>query len=152
DYSSVPLNPAGLKLADSWNLAADRANGAQCKAFGAAVLLREPTRVRFSWQDNNTLKLETDAGTQTRLFKFAQVRAVAQQSFTDPTIGIAAATNVAQKAAPTLQGTSVAVWEAPRPGNGTLKVVTNNLLAGYLRKNGVPYSDQTLVTEYFDRH
>jgi len=32
-----------------------------------------------------------------------------------------------------------------------LKVVTTNLKPGYLRKNGVPYSDKTTVTEYFNR-
>ena len=35
-------------------------------------------------------------------------------------------------------------------GGGSLRVVTTNLRAGYLRKNGVPYSEQTTVTEYFD--
>jgi hypothetical protein len=34
---------------------------------------------------------------------------------------------------------------------GSLKVVTTNLRPGYLRKNGVPYSEDTAVTEYFDR-
>jgi hypothetical protein len=34
---------------------------------------------------------------------------------------------------------------------GSLKVVTTNLRAGYLRRNGVPYSDDAVVTEYFDR-
>src|SRR5947209_1339719 len=70
DYASVPLTPAGVRVADGWNLAADRASGGQCKAFGAAGLMRIPTRVRIAWADDNTLKLETDAGTQTRLFKF----------------------------------------------------------------------------------
>jgi len=28
--------------------------------------------------------------------------------------------------------------------------VTSNLRAGYLRKNGVPYSEQATVTEHFD--
>ena len=35
---------------------------------------------------------------------------------------------------------------------GDLKVVTTNLRAGYVRKNGAPYSAKTIVTEYFDRH
>jgi hypothetical protein len=155
DYSSVPLNPEGVKVADSWNLAADRANGSQCKAFGAAGLLREPTRIRISWQDDNTLKLETDAGTQTRTFRFATLQVAAAPSFADPSLGVVASTAAPAPrgaGAPSLQGTSVASWEAPRPGGGTLKVVTTNLLPGYLRKNGVPYSDQTVVTEYFDRH
>ena len=32
-----------------------------------------------------------------------------------------------------------------------LEVVTTNLRPGYLRKNGVPYSARTTVTEYFER-
>jgi hypothetical protein len=32
-----------------------------------------------------------------------------------------------------------------------LKVVTAGLRSGYLRKNGVPYSDKTVVTEHFSR-
>ena len=30
--------------------------------------------------------------------------------------------------------------------------MTTRLKEGYLRKNGVPYSDSASVTEYFDRH
>jgi hypothetical protein len=30
-------------------------------------------------------------------------------------------------------------------------VVTTNLKPGYLRKNGVPYSERATVTEYFNR-
>ena len=34
---------------------------------------------------------------------------------------------------------------------GSLKVVTGNLRAGYLRKNGIPYSENARLTEYFSR-
>jgi hypothetical protein len=40
---------------------------------------------------------------------------------------------------------------APPAARGSLKVVTTNLRPGYLRKNGVPYSDRAVVTEYYDR-
>ena len=76
DYASVPLNPEGRKAADAWDLSADNAAGNQCRAFGAAGLMRMPTRVRISWQDDNTLKLESDAGQQTRLFRFETPDAV----------------------------------------------------------------------------
>jgi len=33
---------------------------------------------------------------------------------------------------------------------GNLKVVTTNLRLGYVRKNGAPYSKNTVVTEYYD--
>ena len=31
-----------------------------------------------------------------------------------------------------------------------MRVVTSNVRAGYLRKNGVPYSERVTVTEHFD--
>jgi hypothetical protein len=58
------------------------------------------------------------------------------------------------------QGTSLAQWEgdpaqAPKRGGGPgglrdLKVETTNLRAGYLRRNGIPFSENALLTEYFD--
>ena len=53
-------------VADTWDIAKDQAAGEQCRAFGAAGLMRLPTRVEISWADDNTLKIETDAGQQTR--------------------------------------------------------------------------------------
>src|SRR5438067_2030144 len=53
--------------------------------------------------------------------------------------------------------------QAPGPGrgggrgaaaaamNGDLKVVTTHLRPGYLQKNGVPYSANAVLTEYFNR-
>ena len=55
-------------------------------------------------------------------------------------------------AAPSWQGESAARWErvaAPDTG-GSLSVVTTHLKPGYLRKNGVPYSDRATVSEHFD--
>jgi len=143
DYVSVPVNPEGKKVADSWDAAKDEAAGDQCKAYGAAGLMRMPTRLHITWQDDSTLKLETDAGTQTRTFSFGKTP-------TGP---------------PTLQGSSVASWDQPRAifaspipnrggpqvRGGSLKVVTTNMKPGYLRKNGVPYSANAVLTEYFDR-
>jgi hypothetical protein len=36
------------------------------------------------------------------------------------------------------------------PRSGSLKVVTTNMLPGYIRKNGVPYSGSAVLTEYFN--
>lgn len=137
DYDGVPVNPAGRKVADAWDPAKDTAEGNQCKAYGAAAITRVPGRFHFTWQDDNTLKLETDAGTQTRLFHFGGK---------PPETGIG-----------DWQGYSVAFWDhqtgggfgPPGPG-GSLKVVTTHMKPGYLRKNGVPYSANAVVTEYFD--
>lgn len=147
DVTSIPVNPNGRRVAAEWDLARDNANGEQCKAFGAAGLMRQPLRLHITWQDDNTLKIETDVGEQTRLLHF-NANAAPQP--------------------PSWQGTSLAQWTKPTggfdmrmmfggapPAQGPtlagLKVVTSNLRAGYLRKNGVPYSDSTQLTEYFSR-
>lgn len=138
DYASVPLNPAGRRAADGWDAAKDAAAGEACKAYGAAGLMRIPGRLHITWDGEAALKVETDAGTQTRELRFG------------PSSG---------SAAPSLQGNSVATWEGLPPAGrggvaqtprGSLKVVTTNLKPGYLRKNGVPYSDKAVVTEYYD--
>jgi hypothetical protein len=142
DFAGVPLNPEGRKVATAWDPAGDRAAADQCKAYGAATILRVPGRLHISWSDSNTLRIDTDSGTQTRLLHFTG----------------------APPTAPQLQGYSAASWEGlPRRGRGAaatsagadsagyLKVVTTRMLPGYLRRNGVPYSANATVEEYLDR-
>ena len=66
DYASVPLNDEGRRVADQWDPAQDGA----CEAYGAAALLRMPTRLRIRWQGDDRLVVETDAGRQTRKLAF----------------------------------------------------------------------------------
>ena len=138
DYASVPLTDEGRKQADTWQPAMD----GQCQAYGVGGIMRMPTRVRISWQDPQTLKIETDAGTQTRLLHFDQ--------------------NAAKPTQRTLQGFTTAEWERPGGGGGgrgrgpaipggDLKAETTMHTAGWLRKNGVPYTENAEITEYFDR-
>lgn len=139
DYAPLPLSPAARKIADNWDPAKDEASGEQCKAYGAAGLMRLPTRIRIAWQDDNTLKLEADAGTQTRMIYFG----------------------APQGSGGDWQGLSSATWDSPRApfagrgggpsSGGSLKVVTTRMRPGYLRKNGVPYGTSAVLTEYFDR-
>lgn len=137
DYPSIPITPAAQKVADAWDPAKDEGAGEQCKSYGAPALMRAPTRLNITWEDDKTLKVQTDYGMQTRLLHFGNWKSPG--------------------AAPTWQGDSVARWETPQglgsnPGakSGTLVVVTSHLRPGYLRKNGVPYSADIKMTEYWD--
>lgn len=175
DFESLPLTQAAQDAANAVDMAQIEAVGRACEAYGAPMIMREPGRVRISWQGGTTLRIETDAGEQTRLLHFDAA-------------GM-------QPGAPSLQGFSVAAWEyaegfdprraaeavaaaeqggpgapaagrggrgggrggrgrggrAPtEPDGGKLRVVTTNLTAGFLRKNGVPYSADTTVTEYYN--
>jgi hypothetical protein len=148
DYASVPLNNEGRKTADGWDLAKDKENGVECKAFGAAAIMRMPTRLHITWQDDNTLKIETDAGQQTRVFHFGPI---ARDPGERQWQGLSQANWFKQ---PQSTGLGFGFPAAGRGGfaGGNLKVVTTNMRAGYLRKNGVPYSDNAVLTEYFNRH
>ena len=145
DSASVPLNKDGLKLVEAWDPAKDEAAGLQCKSYGAPAVMRVPGRLRIAWTDDNTLKIETDAGTQTRTFHFGGSRRKAQrhrgkairQLVGNPARRDRAALDLGTRS----EGTE----------SRSLEVVTTQLRAGYLRKNGVPYSDKTSVTEYYDR-
>lgn len=136
DYKGVPITSDALKIVNAWDPAADEAAGDQCKSYGAGAIMRVPGRIHVTWQDDNTLRVDTDAGMQTRLFRFGA---------TVPSSG-----------SPTWQGQTSAGWERPGRGNsavggvGSLTAVTTNVRAGYLRKNGVPYSENARVTEFFD--
>ena len=126
DYQAVPMTELARTVASAWDPVTDEAAGAQCKAYGAAAIMRVPGRFHITWQDQNALRLDVDTGQQTRLFRFGKPAAAPGER--------------------TWQGDSTAQWEKP----DSLKVVTTNLRAGYLRKNGVPYSENAVVTESFD--
>ena len=165
DYYSIPLTPAARKVADTWDAAKDIAEGKQCMAYGAPGIMRQPTRVHITWDSDNALKLEMDAGKQTRMFPFGSPKPAAGEA--------------------TLQGSSFAQWQTPQstrfytskisaqdpntPGfggqtpqgtpppdtrklGGTLKVVTTHIRPGYLRNNGIPFSANAVLTEYYDIH
>ena len=169
DYASVPLSPLGRQVADAWDPAADAAAGEQCRVFGAGGLMRLPTRLEIAWADDATLKIETDAGQQVRELHFGGAPPPAAQPTwqgysvaewlgvppsSNPFGGLVAPTQEAaaarsgSAAGRPAGGSSLAAGPVARGG---LKVVTTNLRPGYLRKNGVPYSEQAVVTEYYDR-
>ena len=137
DYIGIPISAAGKKAADAWDRAKDEAIGNQCKAYGAPGLMNLPTHLGITWQDDSTLRVVTDYGTQTRLLHFG--------NWTPP-----------EPRKRSRQGNSVAVWASRRGGRGGapsaryLRITTTDLLSGYLRKNGVPYGENASLLEYVD--
>jgi hypothetical protein len=144
DVSFVPLNAEGRRVAEAWDPARDAAAGEECKGYAAPAIMRLPSRVHITWADDNTLKLDIDTGMQTRLFHFGSREPEGARSW---------------------QGWSTASWQLsgtteqfyPGPTSlgqikraGSLKVDTKNLRAGYLRKNGVPFSEDAFMTEYYN--
>jgi hypothetical protein len=131
EYRRIPVSPAAVPIINAWDPTADERAGNQCKSYGAGAIMNVPGRLHITWQDADTLRIDTDAGTQTRLLRFT-----ARTSSSAPR--------------PTWQGESVAQWERVAGGGGSLRVVTTNMRGGYLRKNGVPYSERATISEHFD--
>ena len=150
DVLYLPVNPEGRKMAEAWDPAKDEAAGEQCKAYGAGGVMRIPGRLHITWESDQVLRIDTDAGTQTRRFYFGQAPAASE---------------------PTWQGRSTASWHFYGPARGRgrgamqgleldsgrgapvrrgeLRAVTRNMRSGYLRRNGVPYSENATLTEQF---
>jgi hypothetical protein len=136
DYESLPLTPEGQRVADSWDPARDAATGEECRWYGAASIMSVPGRLHLTWENDRTLRLDTDAGMQTRRFHFGGAPP--------------------ERAEPTWQGYSTAAWRPSRGGvepgslpGGSLAVTTTGLRPGYLRRNGVPYSADTRLSEFY---
>lgn len=145
EYGNVPMSAEGRKIAEAWDPAKDDAAGAQCKGYGAAGIMRLPGRLRIAWENDNTLRIDTDTGTQARLLHFANPPAAPGGELT-------------------WQGRSAAQWQgaggrgtrftegSQAERGGVMKVVTTQMRPGYLRKNGVPYGSNAVMTEYFENH
>jgi hypothetical protein len=130
---NIPYNVKGAQAALKWDPAKDEAEGNPCKAYGAPGVMRQPTHLHITWQDDNSLKIEADYGTQTRLLHFGPAPAGLQSSG---------------------QGYSAASWiimggRGDFLRGGSLKVVTTHLNPGYYWKNGMPYTGNAVLTEYF---
>ncbi len=143
DFTDVPVNAEGKRITRIWDPVKDKAEGNECKAYGAAGIMRMPERLHITWADDNTLQIEIDAGMQKRLLHFDGSKW--------------------RGGKPELQGDSVATWEkqaqrrptsapfgGPEPGKGgNLHVVTIHMRPGYLAKNGIPYSGDAVLDERF---
>jgi hypothetical protein len=152
DIPYLPLNAEARKVAQAWDPAKDEAEGKACRAYGAVGITQRPGRMHIVWTDDGTLKMDFDTGTQSRVLHFSKAPA--------------------DRGPASWQGYSAAEWVAPGnvllftgdtfvpalgrgrggpPVTGTLRVATTNMLPGYIRKNGVPYSDKAVLTEHFNR-
>jgi hypothetical protein len=152
ETGGIPMSASARQAAMQW----DRTKEGSCQAYGVGGLMRMPVRFKISWADDNTLKIESDGGQQTRLLHFAPPGQPAPSAAGQPR---------------TLQGFSAAEWQrsggafdafgpglAPEGGGrgqaqrwGSLKVTTTNVLPGWLSRNGIPYGENLTLTEYFIR-
>lgn len=139
--NGIPLNQAGIELAEAWR--PDEGELQSCLTFGGAGIMRYPGRLYISWEDEETLRMDFSAGEQTRFLHFNS----------DDSASVAALS---------LQGYTTANWHKERQTRGlgfgppvtsfeggNLRARTMNLLPAFLQRNGIPYSDQTTILDYY---
>jgi hypothetical protein len=147
-YEALTLNGEGRRVADTWDPARDEASGEACRSYGAAGIMRVPGRLHITWENDRTLRIDTDAGTQTRLLNFDASAPAAEPSWQGRSVATWALAAAAAGAGPGTGGGRGGAQ--PQARGGSLKVVTTNMRSGYVRKNGAPYSKNAVLTEYFD--
>jgi len=151
DIAYLPINPEARKIAMAWDPDKDIAEGTQCKAYGAVGVMQRPGRLHIFWKDPTTLEIDADSGTQTRLLHFGQASA---PPGTESTWQGYSTAQWIIRGRPVTDFTRVVLpRDPPFPGrgqDGSLKVVTTKMRPGYIRKNGVPYSENAVLTEYMN--
>jgi hypothetical protein len=137
---SLPVNDAARQVAASFDPAVDKAAGQECRPHGAAGNIRSPGRLHITWQNDDTLRIDFSAGTQTRTIPFKPATPSSERTWQGQSVGSWNETvHLRQFAAPA------------RTGRPALRVITTQMRPGYLQKNGMPYSEQAVMTEFFDR-
>jgi hypothetical protein len=153
DMAYLPLNAEARKMAMAWDPDKDTADGDQCKAYGAVGVMQRPGRLHVFWKDENTLQIDADSGTQTRLLHFGPPASAPSGDATWQGYS-AAQWQVRGRALLDLGGIGFVPGGGPpapaRGQGGSLKVVTTKMRPGYIRKNGVPYSGNAVLTEYMN--
>jgi hypothetical protein len=170
DFESIPgMTGEARRVANAWDLDQDNADGLQCKPFGVGGIIRQPGRLHITWADENTLQFDFDAGTQTRMLHFDdgatppdeltwQGHSMAEWEQPPAGRGGNARAQIGNSTGPIAAGgggRGTRGGPAPDIGvlntGGSLRVETTGFREGYLRKNGVPYSENASITEYYHR-
>lgn len=149
DFANIPLNAEGQRVGELWDPAEVEAAGEACRGYAAPAIMREPTRLRISWDDENTLRMETDAGMQVRLFHFDGEPPAGNEP-----LDWQGYTSARWEGGPGRQGAGgIGLGVARTAGldGRALVATTTRVRPGYLRKNGVPFSENVVVQEYFNR-
>jgi hypothetical protein len=170
DYVTIPLNADGRKVANTWDPAKDQASGNQCRGYGAAAIMNVPGRLHIYWQDDNTLRIDTDAGTQTRLLHFGgsateskvpdwQGYSAVHWGDDEPIIQRIAGGGPIGQGGPEYEADVAGGFDGTQgqraetykpPLRSYLHVATTHMRPGYLHKNGVPYGTNATLDEYLN--
>src|SRR5215831_17199372 len=134
-YAGLPITDGARLWAESWDASRLTLPEHQCQVHVAPYIYRGPLNLRI-WDEKDPQSQQTIAIKQ-YISTYEQTRTIWMDGRPHPS----------PFAAHTFMGFSTGVWEGD-----VLKVTTTHLKQGWLRRNGVPESDQTTMVEHFIRH
>jgi glyoxylase-like metal-dependent hydrolase (beta-lactamase superfamily II) len=135
DYSGLPINDAARLFAESWDASRLTLQEHQCRVHVAPYIYHGPLNLRI-WEEKDP-KTQQVVAIKNYVSTYEQTR----------TIWLDGRPHPSPYAPHTFMGFSTGRWDGQ-----VLTVVTTHLKQGWLRRNGVPESDQTTLFERFARH
>lgn len=134
DYLGIPISPAGRLRGQTWDASIMTLPQWQCRPHSADYIWRGPSPLRIS-KEVDPVSREVVA------FHAEWLRSV------DRAIYLDGRPHPSESGPHTWAGFSTAKWD----GN-MLTIKTTHLKEGYLRRNGLPRSDQATLVEHWIRH
>jgi cyclase len=135
DYLGLPINDAARFFADSWDASRLTLQEHQCRVHVAPYIYHGPLNLRM-WEEKDP-ETQQVVAIKNYISTYEQTRTIWMDGRPHPSA----------YAPHTFMGFSTGRWDGQ-----TLTVITTHLKQGWLRRNGVPESDQTTLFERFVRH
>ena len=135
DYTGLPINDAARHFADSWDASRLTLQEHQCRVHVAPYIYHGPLNLRI-WEEKDP-ETQQLVAIKNYISTYEQTRTIWMDGRPHPS----------PFAPHTFMGFSTGRWDGQ-----VLTVVTTHLKQGWLRRNGVPESDQTTLFERFVRH
>ena len=135
NFAGLPINEGAREFALSWDASRLTVPEHQCQVHVASYIYRGPLQLRI-WEERDPQSQRVIAINQ-YIQNYEQNRTIWMDGRPHPPEG----------ASHTWMGFSTGKWE----GN-ILTVYTTHMKEGWIRRNGLPVSDQATLVEHFIRH
>jgi len=135
DYLGLPINDAARHFAEAWDSSRITLPEEQCRVHVSPYIYRGPLNLRI-W-DQKDPKTQDLIAIKQYISTYEQTRTIYMDGRKHP----------GPNAAHTWMGFSTGHWDGD-----TLVVETDHIKQGWVRRNGLPMSDQAHMTEYFVRN
>jgi len=135
DYTGLPLTEGARLAAESWDASRLTLREHQCKVHNGPYIFHGPLQVRI-WQEKD-LRTQVVSAIKIYISTYEQERTIWMDGRPHPP----------DYAPHTWQGFSTGKWDGD-----ILTVYTTHIKQEWIRRNGVPNSEQSTMIEHFIRH